>query len=74
MLSKHERGNGEVSAQTYIVRDANGRAVRARAVCADGRVRNVRIRGKRASWYRAVSGYVAMRNGVVMFLTGNAGE
>lgn len=57
-------------AETYLRRDALGRVFFARALCADGKVRSVKVRGKRAQYSTSVSGRIVSSPDGVFFIEG----
>lgn len=57
-------------ARTYVRKDALGRTVFARAMCADGRVRSVKVRGARAQYSTSVSGRIVSLPDGVFFIEG----
>ncbi len=57
------------SVKTSISYDARGKAFGAVALCADGRVRSVKVRGNAASYSTSVAGMLSVSPaGTVLFL------
>ena len=59
--------------QTALFHDARGRVYAARAICSDGKVRRISVRGKAARYYKHVGGWLRVdpQDGRVYFVEGN---